>query len=271
MSHSTDVKKPLAHSLEGIKKILIFNGDGQVKITADKNSSKLKGSYTVRMAGNSSQVNTHINNEMTIYAKTDKQKLTLKFGYDNKTKKSNKKAKVDIELLVPKDVFIDLRSNNGDITLANLGKGGRIINKKGKITLNNIQGTMTINDGSGDIDVNRGNGKLKINDSKGHIAVNDHHGSLIINDKSGHISIQNNQGQVKVSDSTGDININKNIGFIKVTNKADDVTIKGNKGNVYVKSASGTVTITDIKGNVKFKNKENVKLKTNNISGKIEV
>ena len=269
ISKATTIEKTLEHSLKGINKILIFNGAGNVEITANKSTKSLKGKYFVRMDGDNNTVTNHIDNDMTIYARVDKKKLTLKFGYDKNTKKSYKKARIDIELIIPEEIFIDLRSDDGSVLISNLTKGGRITDKKGDIKLKNIRGSLTVNDGSGDILIESSNSKLKINDNKGHITVKKHNGSLIINDKSGHISLTNTQGKIKISDGTGNINITKNVGFVKVVSKKDSVAMDDIQGNVKINMKSGSLNLKDIKGDVKLAVKDSSQVITKNILGKI--
>lgn len=269
LTEAASVEKSLKHSLNNINKILIFNGVGNVKITSQKELKTLDAKYIVHMNGSTEQVNKHIDNHMTIYAKVDKKKLTLKFGYDKKVKKSQKKAKVDVVLVVPEDIFIDLRSNDGDLDVSGLTMGGRIIGKKGDILLADIDGVMTVNDGSGDIIVRGGNSKLKINDAKGDIKVTDHTGSIVINDKSGAIALKNTQGKIKIVDSSGNINIKKNVGYIKLTDKKGDISITDNQGNLKIKSTAGEVKLTNINGNVTLQVHNRAKAKINNVFGKV--
>lgn len=263
------VEKSLEHSLKNINKILIFNGVGNVKITAKKNIDIVDVKYFVHMKGSEKQINNHIEHDMTIYAKANKKKLTLKFGYGKKVKKSQKKAKVDIELIVPHHIFIDLRSNDGDIDITGLTKGGRIIDKKGDIRLTNVQGAFTINDGSGDILAKGGNGKLKINDTKGDVSVNNHEGSIVINDKSGAIILNNTDGKIKIVDGSGNISIKKNVGFVKLTDKKGEINITDNQGNIKIKSTAGPLKLININGNVTLQEHNRNKATIKNLVGKV--
>ncbi|WP_085298839.1 DUF4097 family beta strand repeat-containing protein [Cognaticolwellia mytili] len=268
-SYAATIENNVNHSLKGVNKILIFNGDGNVNITAKKGIKSLQGNYTIAMSGSTSLVNKHIENEMTIYSKIDKNKLTLKFGYDAQTKKSQKKAITNINLIVPDDIFIDLRSNNGDISLSNLTKGARIIDKKGHISITNVSGFMSINDGSGDITIQDTKSKLKVNDTKGSIIIKNHDGDLIINDKSGVITLSDTDGKIKISDGSGNIKIKRHIGFIKVTDKKGHIEIDESRGNIKIKSKSGEIELTNIEGDVKILTKNQSDIITKNVSGEI--
>ncbi|RLV61539.1 hypothetical protein D5018_01455 [Parashewanella curva] len=260
-------QQTLEADAQSITKLLAFTGNGSTKVKLSS-SQKVKALLNVQIPGDMQSAKSHFDDYMQIYLKPNQKKLTLKVGYKKGIPSSKKLAKVDVHILMPKNMYLDLRDLGGTVDISGLRKGLKVTNGEGNILLSNNNGKIIINDRAGDIKISGGKGKLKINDGSGDIKIAHRQGSVAINDKSGDITILDNKGAVRLTDTSGDIALNKVRGFVKVKDGSGKLSIKNVKGNVKFKSKSGLVELVNIDGNVTSQGHGKTTPKLSKISGK---
>jgi hypothetical protein len=140
---------------------------------------------------------------------------------------------IDLTILVPSRLDLDIDDRSGDIGLKN------------------INGSVVIDDSSGDITVRNVRGNVDIDDNSGDIVLEAVGGSVVIDDGSGTIELRNLGGRVNVDDSSGDITILKAVGDVTVSDSSGDITIDGVEKDVIIKSdGSGDLDITNVRGRI---------------------
>lgn len=144
----------------------------------------------------------------------------------------NRYASVDLELVVPADIALNVQDSSGDLEIENVA-------------------AVTLKDSSGDIEIENVSGSVEIKDSSGDIEVRDIAGDLVIpSDSSGSIRGSDIEGSVLVeNDSSGDI---------RFSNVGQDVTIRNDSsGDIEVKTVAGDFTVMhDGSGSIESSNVE---------------
>ncbi|PVZ70154.1 DUF4097 family beta strand repeat-containing protein [Pelagibaculum spongiae] len=270
-AHAVEWKESLSHSTSGVSKLIVFAGPGDLKIEAKSGLSQVTAVLKISYPGDKAVAETYISKSMDKYLKKNGKKLTLKAGYLKKIKTKDKKAKIDLVIQMPDGIYLDVRDTTGDIEVAGLKKGGRILDGAGDLTLSNSSGKLiTVNDGSGKLIISGTSGKLKINDKRDDISVSQHRGELVINDKKGNILVEDVEGRVRVSDKAGDISLNRIQGKVKITNKSGDIQLSSIMGNVELKDGKGNVQIQDVRGNLNVKSDKSGKLAVQGVTGTVK-
>jgi len=118
------------------------------------------------------------------------------------------KDRIDLSVLVPAGVAVDIDDGSGSISASGLAAGLVIVDGSGSIDLENLSGDVRIEDGSGSIQVHRvSGGDLRIEDGSGSIRVEDVDGDVHVTDGSGSLTVHQVSGKVTVSDGSGSIEV----------------------------------------------------------------
>lgn len=154
---------------------------------------------------------------------------------------SNRYLYMDLEIVVPDTMTLDVRDSSGDLSLRRVG-------------------AVTVQDSSGDIEVS-GAVSVELKDSSGDIDLDDISADVVVvADSSGDIRGENIGGSVLVArDSSGDIRF-RDVGedFLVERDSSGDIvanTIAGDFG--VLKDGSGSIRYSDVLGEVQIpKDKE---------------
>lgn len=144
-------------------------------------------------------------------------------------------AYVDLELVVPDDLDLDVRDSSGDMEIEHVA-------------------AVTVKDSSGDIEISDASGPVIVRDSSGDIRVQDLAGDFtVVSDSSGDIRGKDIEGDVLVeSDSSGDILFTR-IGQSVVVERdsSGDIDVESVEGDFTVQhDGSGSIRSKDVKGKV---------------------
>ncbi len=116
-------------------------------------------------------------------------------------------ARIDLVVLVPRGMAIDLKDSSGGMELSGTG-ALHIEDSSGEIVVRDANGAVTIDDSSGGIDVSGVVGDVSIQDGSGGIEVSNVKGRLELRDGSGSIHAEHVEGDVVVAgDGSGSIDV----------------------------------------------------------------
>ncbi len=142
---------------------------------------------------------------------------------------------IDLELVVPDDIPLDIKDSSGDLDVRDVA-------------------STAIKDSSGDIDVEGLTGQLVLEDSSGDIELRDIDGDVTVeHDSSGDIYGRNIQGSVLVAkDSSGDIRFREvRDDFTVERDSSGDIVANGVGGDFRVlKDGSGDISHSNVAGDV---------------------
>jgi hypothetical protein len=114
-------------------------------------------------------------------------------------------ARIDLTVLVPEGMAVDIDDSSGDMTVLRTGDL-RIEDSSGSLRVTDIDGSVEIDDSSGDVSVRDVTGSVEIEDGSGGLDVSRIGGSLRLSDGSGGIEVTAIEGDVVVdSDGSGSI------------------------------------------------------------------
>jgi len=142
---------------------------------------------------------------------------------------------LDLELVVPADLDLDVRDSSGDMEIRNVA-------------------ALAVRDSSGEIEITDAAGPVEIRDSSGEIRVDGVAGDLtIVSDSSGGIRGTDIEGDVLVeSDSSGDIQFSR-VGRSVVVERdsSGDIDVDTVEGDFTVmRDGSGRIHSRDVKGRI---------------------
>lgn len=146
-------------------------------------------------------------------------------------------ARLDLELVVPKDLALDIQDSSGSMKIRGAG-AANIKDSSGSISVRDANGTVQVKDSSGSIGFERINGDVVIlSDSSGSISGSDIRGSVLIKrDSSGSISFKNVARDFTVErDSSGSISAD-GVG-------GDFTVLKDGSGGIRSSNVEGCVSV----------------------------
>lgn len=115
-------------------------------------------------------------------------------------------ASLDMEVIVPDSMAIDIEDGSGETTVENVGPL-RMVDGSGELTIRGVHGNANVHDGSG---------ALTINDVAGSVTIDDGSGSITVRNVQHNVTIESDgSGSVDVTDVRGDFTVeNKGSGSI---------------------------------------------------------
>jgi hypothetical protein len=146
-------------------------------------------------------------------------------------------AKIDLTVLVPLDLAVDIEDSSGEIEVSGTGDLW-IDDSSGSIEVYGINGNVRIDDSSGGVQVTDVSGDVEIGDGSGGLDIRDVRGSVLVRDGSGGIEITEVDQDVFIeSDGSGGIDVSR-IG-------GDFVVDRDGSGGISCSDVAGAVDIPD--------------------------
>lgn len=149
--------------------------------------------------------------------------------------RGNDYARLDLVVLVPKDMSVDVDDSSGDMDISGTG-------------------ALRIDDSSGGISVRGASGPVSIDDSSGGIDVADIAGDLTIDDGSGGIDVRGVEGVVRLRDGSGSI---------RVEQVRRDVVVEDD--------GSGSITVRDVQGDFQVQDDGSGDIRYSGIAGTVDI
>lgn len=203
-------------------------GAGSLEINGDSNATEVRVHATAcstsrRKLDEIDLTHRTRGSELLVRTETDRSSSFLSwfsFGY----------ARIDIDVTMPSNLFLDVDDGSGGIEIAGVGALD-LDDGSGSVDIRNMDGDVSIDDGSGGITVADVRGSVSVDDGSGSIQIRDSY-DVRVNDGSGEILIENIRNNVNIVDDGS--------GGIRIRDVAGDVDI-GNAG-------SGSVDVSGVAG-----------------------
>jgi DUF4097 and DUF4098 domain-containing protein YvlB len=139
---------------------------------------------------------------------------------------SDSNISIDVELIMPKDMHLEIDDGPGNVLITNINGMLEIDDASGSLNIQNIGASVSIDDGSGSLEISNVFGDVRIDDGSGKIKITHINGSVYIDDGSGDINITDVSENITVEDGSGSVNILELAGNFKL--------IDDGSGNIYV-------------------------------------
>jgi DUF4097 and DUF4098 domain-containing protein YvlB len=235
-------KRTLTMESAGLKSFSIDVGAGDLKIRSQKNLDEIQVITRIVVNGFSTKkAKTFIKDHIKVDLTSSGSDARFVSEIDSNTSSwasrlfsGNTGAHVDIEIVVPENITLQINDRSGDIQLENIVQNVGLDDRSGDIRIKYMTGILNIGDASGDVTIDTFNGSVHIDDGSGDTTVRNAEGNVSIQDGSGDIRIEGVIGSVNIKeDGSGDI---------RITSVTENVTI-GDSG-------SGDIHLAQVAGNV---------------------
>jgi DUF4097 and DUF4098 domain-containing protein YvlB len=176
------------------------------------------------------------------------------------TARSSGNVRVSLEVHLPENVSLDLRTSRGDV---------RINDVKGSVAVSVARGDVEIRDTGGDVRTDLGRGDVRVATTKGNVHVSGKGSQIEVSDVAGTATIEGEfygpitarsvaKGARFISERTdltigelagrmtiesGDLNIENAAGPVLLTTKEKDISIENVKGRIRVQNKRGDVSV----------------------------
>ena len=173
---------------------------------------------------------------------------------------SDSRARVDLDISVPKGAAVTIRNERGDVSVSDMSK---------PVIVNTTRGDVDIHDTGGDVTIDTGKGDVKVSDTKGNVKISGHGGEINVSSATGGLTID--------GEFFGPIRADKIVKGVRFVSQRTDLTLTQLTG--HLETGSGNLEIADAPGNLTLRTNsydisiENAggKLKVDNRNGNIEV
>lgn len=161
---------------------------------------------------------------------------------------SSHSAHIDLEVLVPQHLMLDVQDGSGDTLIKDINAEVTIKDGSGEIIVHNVKGNLTIDDGSGRIQVSKVIGNVEIDDGSGEMKLSNIQGHVDIEDGSGSIEVINVEGNANLEDGSGDLTVSQVSGMVTVDDGSGDIDVQDAGGLKILETGSGGLRIKNVKG-----------------------
>jgi DUF4097 and DUF4098 domain-containing protein YvlB len=173
---------------------------------------------------------------------------------------SDSRARVDLDISVPKGAAVTIRNERGDVSVSDMSK---------PVIVNTTRGDVDIHSTGGDITIDTGKGDVKVSDTKGNVKISGHGGEINVSSATGGLTID--------GEFFGPIRADKIAKGVRFVSQRTDLTLTQLTG--HLETGSGNLEIADAPGNLTLRTNsydisiENAggKLKVDNRNGNVEV
>jgi DUF4097 and DUF4098 domain-containing protein YvlB len=170
------------------------------------------------------------------------------------------RVSVDIEVSIPKNSLLTVRSEKGDITVSDMAK---------PVAINGVNGDIEVRDTAGDVTIETRKGDVKVSDTKGNIKISGHGGEVNVSTATGGLTLD--------GEFYGPIRADKVAKGVRFISQRTDLTLNQLTG--HLEASSGNLEIADAPGNLTLRTNsydvtiENAggKVKVDNRNGSVEV
>jgi hypothetical protein len=122
---------------------------------------------------------------------------------------SNGYAFINVEVIVPAGMPVDIKDGSGDLSVSGTGDLN-VVDGSGDTQLFAIAGNVKVKDGSGELTIEDVQGNVDVDDGSGEIDIAKVTGAVIVRDGSGDIDVREVQLEVTIlEDGSGDVNIDQ--------------------------------------------------------------
>jgi DUF4097 and DUF4098 domain-containing protein YvlB len=158
-------------------------------------------------------------------------------------------GKVHVEIHVPLDCRLEIRTNSADVRCAGRYSSGSINGASAEVGLELVTGDLSANSASGAIWVDRVGGALSSHIASGDLSAGSIGGDLVARTASGNVDIGAVAGSARVATASGNVDLGvTSAGAVKVTTASGNVTLGVERGTpvwLDLQSAGGRTT-TDL-------------------------
>jgi len=173
---------------------------------------------------------------------------------------SDSRARVDLDISVPKSAAVTIRNERGDVSVSNMNR---------PLIVNTTRGDIDVHDTAGDVTIDTGKGDVKVVDTKGNVKISGHGGEVNVSSATGGLTID--------GEFFGPIRADKITKGVRFVSQRTDLTLTQLSG--HMETGSGNLEIADAPGNLTLRTNsydisiENAggRVKVDNRNGNIEV
>jgi DUF4097 and DUF4098 domain-containing protein YvlB len=163
---------------------------------------------------------------------------------------SDSRISLDLDVAVPKKATLTIRSDKGDITVADVTKPVSVTEGTGDVE---IRGT------GGDVSIDTRKGGIKVSDTKGNVRVSGHGGEINVSGATGGLTID--------GEFYGPIRADKVAKGVRFISQHTDLTLSQLAG--HMEASPGNLEIYDAPGNLSLRSQDDITLE--NAGGKVKI
>ncbi|HEX4546681.1 MAG TPA: DUF5668 domain-containing protein, partial [Candidatus Acidoferrum sp.] len=138
---------------------------------------------------------------------------------------------VDLDVSIPKNSMLTVRSEKGDITVSDMGK---------PVAINGINGDIEVRGTAGDVSIDTRKGDVKVSDTKGNIKISGHGGEVNVSTATGGLTLD--------GEFYGPVRADKVAKGVRFISQRTDLTLNQLTG--HLEAGSGNLEIADAPGNL---------------------
>jgi hypothetical protein len=234
--------KTLTLNSQALNKLKINTGAGSLIIRGKKELKQIEVTADIYTSGDNKN-----NYQLSLTNENNQARLTAKI--DSSGFWQGNSPHIDIIILVPQTMMLDINDGSGNIKINNLNANIELTDGSGDVEIKAINGDLVVNDGSGELTIAKISGTVKVKDGSGDLQLKSIQGNVNINDGSGAIMAKNINGRLDIVDGSGDLTVKKVSQAVTIDDGSGDIDIKNVGSLKILEAGSGGLHIDKVSGN----------------------
>jgi hypothetical protein len=237
--------------LQGVKRIIVTNSRGDVKVIGEKGRSDVFCEYTKSIRGRDQDEADRLFNLMDIEVAREGTVLKISVRYPDRSGRDGNilamlvqhyaGLSVDLNVAVPPELGIEIVSASGDVELASILGAAAITSASGDVEAVGV-GDLKVDMSSGDLTVSGVSGKAVLSSSSGSIEAHKIKGNLSVRISSGEVILSEVGGDLAVEVASGDVSVD-GVGSVDYSGTSGSARFSGVRGAVTAIAASGDIEV----------------------------
>lgn len=176
---------------------------------------------------------------------------------------ASQNAKMDVTILLPKDVELSVDNINGDITLEDLPNRATVGTDHGNVLVSRHRGSLSISSRYGDVEVKNAGGSVSLSANHSDSKLTSIAGDLTVEGNGGVLTVEDVQGAVKFSGERTTLHVSRVKGAVEIKDRSDEVRLEDCESSVNltldrceleVNRVGGPLTVNNTKRSSRLRN-----------------
>lgn len=167
--------------------------------------------------------------------------IEVKYPTNNWSIDWRDRINVDFKIFTPRETSTELRTSDGNISLAGLISGQSLKTSDGNIQVSDIQG---------DVSAITSDGNIKSNDIRGKLYVKTSDGNISVDKITGSVESTTSDGDIRAYNVNGSVNSRTSDGNIDLANVRGDHSAHTSDGDIYFRDLYGSLEAVASDGNI---------------------
>jgi DUF4097 and DUF4098 domain-containing protein YvlB len=240
--------------LTGVSRIVLEHEFGDLSLLGIADNDAHVEAH-IRVVSPDQVVARHYADQIDIRATDQDSILQLAVIYPEQTPDPVEGVSVSLRLRLPRDRFIDVTNDFGNLHVDRFARGLTARTRHGAMDIRDCSGHLKLDNRDGTVSVSGGQGTLQVESSFHPISVRQFDGDVFAVNQFGDIRVGQTAGDVQMENRAGAVEAFEIGGDVILKNQLGQVLVRSVRGDLMLNNADSRVIVADILGETRIENR----------------